>query len=522
MSFEAYNNNTALKRKGVVIQYTPEQVTEIVRCQKDIEYFIRNYIYIISLDSGRIKFNLYDFQVELIKSCEDHRFNIFTIERQAGKTITISAYLLYKALFNRDYTVGILANNATKSREILSRVKMMYEELPWWLKSGVVKWNEGSIEFSNGSKMFAGPTTAASLRGYSINILYLDEFAFVQNDIQFYTSAYPVISSGNTTKIIITSTPNGMNLFYKLFTDAVNHRNSFAYKLFTWRDHPKKDEKWKIETIKNTSPKQFAQEHECRFLGSSNTLISGDCLERMVYADPIEQTESARLYKRVKPEAEYVACVDVSEGVGRDFSTVSVFDISVKPYEQVYVYQRNDISPWLLCGVVHEIARKYNSAYLVIENNSIGKIVADGVFYEYEYDNMVTTRMHKGSEKIEGYTLTDVGLVMNRKTKSIGCSAIKTLLEEGLLVVNDWATVQELGTFVKTGTSYQAEKNKFDDLVMPLIHFGWLTTQTWFEDLTSMGMRDLVKARNEKEAESRHLAFGFFSDGTDEISVTMM
>lgn len=354
------------------------------------------------------------------------------------------------------------------------------------------------------------------------NCLYLDEFAFVQNDIQFYTSAYPVISSGNTTKIIITSTPNGMNLFYKLFTDAVNHRNSFAYKLFTWRDHPKKDEKWKIETIKNTSPKQFAQEHECRFLGSSNTLISGDCLERMVHADPIEQTESARLYKRVKPEAEYVACVDVSEGVGRDFSTVSVFDISVKPYEQVYVYQRNDISPWLLCGVVHEIARKYNSAYLVIENNSIGKIVADGVFYEYEYDNMVTTRMHKGSEKIEGYTLTDVGLVMNRKTKSIGCSAIKTLLEEGLLVVNDWATIQELGTFVKTGTSYQAEKNKFDDLVMPLIHFGWLTTQTWFEDLTSMGMRDLVKARNEKEAESRHLAFGFFSDGTDEISVTMM
>lgn len=306
-----YKGNPELKKKGVQIEYTPEQVGEIVKCYQDIKHFLANYVYIISLDKGKVLFDLYDFQEEMIYEFQRNRFTIATLSRQMGKTITVCAFLLYQAIFNNDYFIAILANNAAKSREILGRLKMMYELLPWWLKPGVVEWNKGSVEFSNGSKIFAGPTTNSSIRGFSINCVYLDEFAFVQNDVEFFTSTYPVITSGTQTKIIITSTPNGMNLFYKLYTDAVNRKNEFKAIKYIWDRHPHRDEAWKRETIRNTSEKQFRQEHHCEFLGSSNTLISGECLERLTFIDPIYSDDYNNLYEKPKPGNTYVCFVDV-------------------------------------------------------------------------------------------------------------------------------------------------------------------------------------------------------------------
>ena len=295
----------------------------------------------------------------------------------------------------------------------------MYELLPWWLKPGVIEWNKGSIEFSNGSKIFAGPTTNSSIRGYSINLLYLDEFSFVQNDTEFWTSTYPVITSGKKTKIIITSTPNGMNLFYKIYTDAINKKNEFCPLKYTWRDHPLRDEAWKKETISNTSEKQFRQEHEVIFMGSSNTLISGDCLERMVYQEPQYSDEYSSLYEKPKKDNVYVCLVDVGEGAGRDYSVINVIDITNKPYRQVYVYRRNDISPWLLTPNLIDIALKYNKAYIQVENNSVGKIVADTIFYEYDYENTISSKLFRGEERLTEFSSHGIGVRIDRKTKII-------------------------------------------------------------------------------------------------------
>ena len=342
-----------------------------------------------------------------------------------------------------------------------------------------------------------------------------DEMAFVQNDVEFYTSTYPVITSGTKTKVIITSTPNGMNLFYKLYSDAINGKNEFKAIKYTWRDHPLRDENWKKETIRNTSEKQFRQEHEVEFLGSSNTLISGDCLERLVYKNPIFSDDYSYLYEKPKPDHTYVGFVDVGEGAGRDFSVVNVIDITQKPYKQVYVYKRNDISPWLFPPIIMNIVQKYNNAYLQVENNSVGKIVADIIFNEYDYDNLISSNIFKGEERLSGYSTRGIGVQMNKKTKVIGCSAIKTIIEENILEICDWNTIQELSWFVKGTSSYEAEKGKTDDIVMTLVHFGWLTTQNFFEDLSKPGMQDFIKSLLENDESSIAVSFGFFSDGTE-------
>jgi hypothetical protein len=344
--------------------------------------------------------------------------------------------------------------------------------------------------------------------------VYLDEFAFVQNDVEFFTSTYPVIASGKKTKIIITSTPNGMNLFYKIYTDAQHNRNEFYPVKFTWECHPDRDEAWKKETIRNTSLAQFKQEHACEFLGSSDTLISGECLEKMVYQNPITESDYHYLYKKPIIDHTYVVCVDVGEGIGRDFSTAVVIDITSKPYEQVFVFRRNDISPWLITGTILQIAQRYNLAHILVENNSVGKIVADEMFYEHDYENVVSSKVKGGEERYTGNNMEAFGVTMNRKTKMIGCSALKTLIEEGLLQIVDFNTIQELSCFIKVRNSYEAEKKRHDDLVMPLVNFAWLTTQTMFEDLSLKGIDVLLKEAKERETDNS-LVFGYYDDGTE-------
>lgn len=346
-------------------------------------------------------------------------------------------------------------------------------------------------------------------------------FGFVQNDVEFWTSTYPVITSGTQTKIIVTSTPNGMNLFYKLYTDASNNKNAFKSVKYTWRDHPHRDEEWKKETIRNTSEKQFRQEHEVEFLGSSNTLISGECLERMTYIDPIYSDEYNNLYEKPEEGHVYVCLVDVGEGAGRDYSVVNVIDITEKPYRQVYVYRRNDLSPWLFTPVLIDIATKYNTAFIQVENNSVGKIVADTLFYEYDYENTISSKMFKGEERFTEFSIHGLGVRMDKKSKIMGCSALKTLLEENVLIIQDWSTIQELSWFVKNRTSYEAEKGKTDDISITLVHFGWLTIQNFFGNLSKPGIYDLMKEISDKSEEQRVTAFGFFSDGTEDLECNL-
>lgn len=346
--------------------------------------------------------------------------------------------------------------------------------------------------------------------------VYLDEFAFVQNDVEFFTSTYPVITSGTQTKIIITSTPNGMNLFYKLYTDAVNSKNEFKAIKYIWDRHPHRDEAWKRETIRNTSEKQFRQEHSCEFLGSSNTLVSGECLERLTFMEPLYSDEYNNLYEKPKEGHVYVCFVDVGEGAGRDYSVINVIDITSKPYRQVYVYRRNDLSPWLFTPVLIDIATRYNKAFIQVENNSVGKIVADTLFYEYDYENTISSKIFKGEERFTGFNIHGLGVRMDKKSKIMGCSALKTLLEENVIVINDWSTIQELSWFVKNKTSYEAEKGKTDDIAMTLVHFGWLSIQSFFEDLAKPGIYEIMKEINAKDEDQRVTAFGFFSDGTED------
>ena len=508
-----YNGNPKLKSQRTDIPYTMEQVRELQKCAKDIVYFIKTYVKIISLDEGLILFSLYPYQEKMLHAFHDNRFSINLLARQMGKTTTVAAYLLHQSIFNSNYRIAILANKGDTAREILDRLKKMFEELPSFLQPGVIEWNKGSIELANGTKVISAATSSSSIRGQSMNIIYLDELAFIQNDTVFFTSTYPVITSGKTTKVIITSTPNGMNLFYKLWQDAINGNNSFVPNKFLWYEHPLRDEAWKQETLRNISDLQFKQEFDCEFQGSMNTLISGSALQRLSHIPKINEDKWLSVYEGPQEGHNYVASVDVSEGLGGDYSICTIIDITEQPYKQVLVYRNNTIAPIPFTEVVYDIIKRYNRAYTIIENNSIGKIVADSLYYDYEYEELLFTKSNDSSTKVGG---NSVGLRQTVKTKSIGCATLKSLIEQNVLIIQDFDTINELSTFVKRGNSYAAENGHYDDIVMSLANFAWLTSQNYFEELADINIRARIRENRAKDEENAHLLFGFLDDGITE------
>jgi hypothetical protein len=511
-----YDGNPKLKKAGVSIPFTQEQIAEYIKCKNDIIYFVKNYVKIISLDKGMVLFDLYPFQEDMIRTFQENRFVVCMLSRQSGKTTTVAAYLLYEAIFNENMRIAVLANKGDTAREILDRIKKMFEELPWFLKPGVREWNKGSIELGNGTRIISAATSSSSIRGQSMNVIYLDELAFIQNDVEFFASTYPVITSGKTTKVIITSTPKGMNLFYKIWSDAIAGRNNFVPKKYEWWHHPERDEKWKEETLRNISQQQFAQEFECEFFGSTGTLISGNKLQQLTFEDPIKSDRYFNVYREPKEGNSYVVSVDVSEGIGKDYSIINVFDITNQPYEQVAIYRNNLIPPLMLADVAHKILCMYNNAFCIIEANGVGKIVADNLYFDYEYDNMLTSRSKDG-ENVISSNGDVIGLRQTKRTKIIGCNALKTMIESNTLLIHDFMTVQELSTFVKRHNTYIAEEGKTDDIVMTLVMFCWFTTQLYFEYLTDVNVRDLIKSNYLKVEENNHLIFGFYDDGINEI-----
>jgi len=524
---EAYRDNPLLKKAGVKVEYTEEQVAEYIKCSKDPIYFAKNYIKIVNVDEGLINFKMWKFQEQMLKLFANNRFVITKCPRQVGKTTTTVAYMLWATIFTDQQNCAVLANKGSLARDILAKYQLAYENLPMWLQQGVVTWNKGNVELENGSKIIAASTSSSAIRGGSFNIVFLDEFAFVPTNIaeEFFNSVYPVISSGKKTKIIIVSTPNGMNLFYKLWMDSINKKNNYVNFEIHWSHVPGRDEKWKEETIRNTSERQFSQEFETEFLGSSNTLISGYKLQSLVYTDPITQHDLLKIYEHpvkegvneAKSDHLYCITVDVSEGKNLDCSAFSVIDISQTPYKQVATYKSSSITPILFPTVIYNTARYYNDAYILVEINNNPQ-VADSLHTDFEYENLwkIFTGNKKPQQLSAGFARgIQMGLKMSPQVKAIGCSNLKTLIEGDKLIINDFDTYSELTTFIQQKNSFSAEEGANDDMVMSLVIFSWVTTQQYFKEIVNHDIRKQIQLENMNQMDDDTLPAPIIEDGLE-------
>ena len=516
---DVYLGNPNLKKAGTPIQFTKKQIDEWIKCKNDPIYFAMNYIKIISLDEGLVPFEMYDFQKKILSDFHETRFNIAKLPRQTGKSTTVVAYLLYYAIFYDSVNIGILANKASTARELLGRLQLAYENLPKWMQHGVLVWNKGNVELENGSKILAASTSASAVRGMSFNILFLDEFAFVPNHVaeQFFASVYPTITSGKSTKVIIISTPNGMNHFYKMWEDARRGKNDYTTNEVHWSQVPGRDAKWKEETIKNTSPRQFAQEFECDFLGSADTLISPAKLQTIPFADPIKSNAGLDIYERVEKDHEYIITVDVARGIGGDYSAFLVFDITTMPYKIVAKYRNNEIKPILFPSVIFQICKEYNNPYVLVEVNDIGDSIAATLNYDLEYPNVLMCAMRGRAGQVVGQgfsgSKTQLGVKMSVTVKKIGCSNLKAIIEEDKLLFNDFQIFQELTTFVQKKQAWEADEGYHDDLVMCMVLFAWLVMQEYFKEMTDQDIRRRIYDEQRNQIEQDMAPFGFLDDG---------
>ncbi len=527
-----YLGNANLKSAGVNINFSPEQIEEYMKCANDPLYFIANYVKIVSLDKGLVPFEPYDFQEEMIESVHKNRFVIMKCPRQSGKSTTMVSYLLHYILFNQNMSVAILANKLSTARELLGRLKLAYEYLPMWLQQGVVEWNKGSIVLENGSKALAAATSSSAVRGGSYNCIMLDEFAYVPQNVaeEFFSSVYPTITSGKDTKVIIVSTPKGLNMFYRLWVNATKKpgeegKNEYFALDVHWRDVPGRDDEWKKQTIANTSVEQFRTEFETEFLGSMHTLVAPEKLKCLVYRTPeFINNEGLRIYQRPIPDHKYIMVVDTARGQGQDYHAFSVVDVSCIPYRVVATFRNNMLAPMLYPNAIYPIARQYNNAYTLVEINDIGGQVADILHDELEYDNIIYVSMQgrkgqvvNGGFGAKGSSIN--GVKTSTAVKRIGCSILKNLIEDTKLIVEDFNTVDELTTFVAKGDSFEAEDNHHDDLAMTLVLFSWLTTQAYFKSITGSDIRKDLYEEQIKNLEEEMTPFGFVDDGDSPAAI---
>ena len=519
---EIYLGNPNLKRANIAQNFTDEQVEEFIKCSQNPVYFITNYIKIISLDKGLVPFDLYDFQSDMVEKFHENRFNIAKLPRQSGKSTVVTAYLLWYTLFNDNVNVAILANKAATAREMLQRLQLSYENLPNWMQQGVVNWNRGSLELENGSKIMAASTSASAVRGMSFNIIFLDEFAFIPTHIadEFFSSVYPTISSGKSTKVIIISTPKGMNMFYKLWHDAEKGKNEYTTTEVHWSQVPGRDAAWKEQTIKNTSEEQFNQEFECEFLGSVNTLITSSKLKILPYDDPLTSSAGLDIFEEPIEGHDYVCTVDVARGITKDYSAFTIIDTTDIPYKLVAKYRNNKIKPLLFPNIIHQVCTQYNHAYTLIEVNDIGGQVADIMQFDLEYDNLLMCSMRGRAGQVVGQGFSgskvQLGVKMSTTVKKTGCANMKQLIEDDKLVFTDFDIITELTTFIQKGQAWEAEEGCNDDLAMCLVIFSWLATSDYFRELHDSDVRARMYQEQKDAIEADMAPFGFVSDGLDD------
>jgi hypothetical protein len=519
-----YNGNANLKRENQAIEWSPDLVQEYLRCSKDVVYFTETYMKIINVDKGLINFKLYPYQKEMLKSFSNNRFNIITTARQAGKSTTTCAFILWYIIFNPEKTVALLANKGDTAREILGRIQLAYQHLPIWLQQGVKEWNKGSFELENNSRVIAAATSTDSIRGYSINLLFIDEAAFIENWDEFFTSVYPTISSGSESKIILVSTPNGLNHFYSIWVNAQEQRNQYNAIKVLWQDVPGRNESWKTDTLAamNFDLEKFDQEYNCEFLGSSGTLISGWKLKELVHQTPLVEKEGLIQYTQPIKDHVYIIVCDVSRGKGLDYSAFQLMDVSSMPYNQACVFRNNAVSPIDYADVIHRIAKAYNNASVLVEINDIGEQVSHSLHYDFGYENVLFTENagRSGKRITSGFggSSVDKGIRTTKIVKSVGCSILKLLVEQNQFIVNDFHTINELSTFSKKNNSYEAEPGKHDDLVMCLVLFAWLSEQQYFKDYTNINTLMSLREKTEEDMEQDMSPFGFVFDGREDYS----
>ena len=519
-----YLGNPNLKKANTPIEFTEENVIEFMKCKEDPVYFAKRYIKIVSLDEGLVPFNLYPFQEKLVRNFHENRFNICKMPRQTGKSTTVVSYLLHYAVFNDNVNIGILANKAKIAMDLLGRLQTAYENLPRWMQQGIIAWNKGSLELENGSKILAASTSASAVRGMSFNILFLDEFAFVPNHVadDFFASVYPTISSGTQTKVIIVSTPRGMNHFYRMWHDSEKGKNEYVPTDVHWSEVPGRDEEWRLQTIANTSEQQFKVEFECEFLGSVNTLINPAVLRNMVYDNPITKNAGLDIYERPEKEHNYILTVDVARGLGNDYSAFIVFDVTQFPYKVVAKYRNNEIKPMLFPNVILDVAKGYNNAYLLVEVNDIGDQVASILQYDLEYENLLMASMRGRAGQIVGQGFsgkkTQLGVRTTAAVKKLGCSNLKTMIEDNKLLTCDYEIISELTTFAQKHNSFEAEEGCNDDLAMCLVIFAWLVAQDYFKEMTDNDIRKRIYEEQKNQIEQDMAPFGFIADGFDDDS----
>mgnify|MGYP003120231854 FL=1 len=522
MSNDVYLGNPLLKRANTAIQFTKEQIEEYIKCKEDPIYFAQNYVQIVTLDHGLQPFKTYDFQEKLIKNFHESRFNICKMPRQTGKSTTCVSYLLHYAIFNDSVNIGILANKATTARELLARFATAYENLPKWMQQGVLVWNKGNIELENGSKILAASTSASAVRGMSFNILFLDEFAFVPNHIAdaFFASVYPTITSGQSTKVIIVSTPHGMNHFYRMWHDAEKGKNEYVPTEVHWSEVPGRDELWKEQTIANTSEQQFKIEFECEFLGSVDTLIAPSKLKAMVYDDPLKRNAGLDVYEAPIKDHDYVCTVDVARGVGNDYSAFIVADITSFPHKIVAKYRNNEIKPMLFPNVIWEVVKQYNNAFVLCEVNDVGDQVASILQYDLEYQNLLMCAMRGRAGQVVGQgfsgTKTQLGVKMSKTVKKVGSLNLKTMIEGDKVTFSDYEIISELTTFIQKNNSFEAEEGCNDDLAMCLVIYAWLVAQDYFKELTDQDVRKRLYEEQKNQIEQDMAPFGFVMNGVDD------
>ena len=525
MSNNVYLGNPNLKKANTEIEFTEEQISEFIKCKEDPVYFAKNYIKIINVDEGLVGFDMWPFQEKLISRFHENRFNICMMPRQTGKSTTSVSYLLHYAIFNDSVNIGILANKAQTARDLLGRLQTAYENLPKWMQQGILVWNKGSLELDNGSKIMAASTSAAAVRGMSFNIIFLDEFAFVPNHIadDFFSSVYPTISSGKSTKIIIVSTPKGMNHFYRMWNDAEKGDNDYVTTEVHWSEVPGRDEAWKEQTIKNTSESQFRVEFECQFLGSVGTLINPAKLKALIYEKPLTSNGGLDIYEQPISDHDYLCTVDVARGVGEDYSTFVVVDITSFPHKVVAKYRNNEIKPMLFPNIIYETCRGYNQAFILCEVNDIGDQVAAILNFDLEYENLLMCSMRGRAGQVVGQGFsgkkTQLGVKMSKTVKKVGALNLKTMVEADKVLFKDYEILSELTTFISKSNSFEAEEGCNDDLAMCLVIYAWLVAQDYFKELTDQDVRKRLYEEQKNQIEQDMAPFGFISDGiTDETS----
>ena len=517
---DQYLGNSLLKKADVQHNFTKEEIEEYIKCRDDILYFLETYAKIVHVDEGLIPFKLYPFQRELIQTITNNRNVIVKTGRQVGKSTTTLGWLLHYVLFNQSKTVGILANKAATARELLSRIQIAYQHLPKFLQQGLKEWNKGSLELENGSKIIASSTSSSAIRGFSFSTILLDEFAHVQRHIadEFIRSVYPTISSGKETKVIIVSTPNGFNMFYKYWNDAENGTNDFVPFKVHWTAVPDRDKKWKNKIESTIGSDAFRQEYEAEFLGSSNTLVSYEKLQEFSYNNPLYTKSDVDVFEEVISTHSYIITVDVARGQGMDYSAFTVFDITEIPYKIVAKYRSNVVAPLVFPNIINIIGKKYNDAYILIEVNDIGSQVSDVLHHDLEYENLFSTAWYgRHGQQLSGFVGgkrdSQFGVRTTKSMKKIGCSNLKALLEDDKLLIPDYDIISELTTFVSKADSFSAEEGANDDLVMTLVLFAWLVDQQYFKELSSQNIRDNLYKNQLSELDDLTTPFGIIDNG---------